>query len=238
MARRRLLVPAAVFVATGCQSDYAGQTLPSPYYLTDDVQYYAPGPGFKLAREAAAMQEQKAAEISEAQDAASNGRRPSDAATIVARVVSLSHSFRFVPLVPPNSGDTAHQHPITVSVSTSHNRVHAGRRIAPIARSRLSGENGGTAPCVAGASRIANRGLRALRPRGNSSLRGFRRSRVRRSEKLRRRSSSRRFAPVRIGRRNRCVAHRESRTACDRHERERRVGHPIARFRIASAAAA
>ena len=61
-----LLAPAAL-LTTGCQSDYAGQTLPSPWYLTDDVQYYAPGPGFKLAREAAAMQEQKAAEISEAQ---------------------------------------------------------------------------------------------------------------------------------------------------------------------------
>jgi hypothetical protein len=61
-----LLVPAAL-VATGCQIDVAGQTLPSPYYLTDDVQYYAPGPGFKLAREAAAMQEQAAADISEAQ---------------------------------------------------------------------------------------------------------------------------------------------------------------------------
>lgn len=61
-----LLVPAAL-LSTGCQSDYAGQTLPSPWYLTDDIQYYAPGPGFKLAREAAAMQEQKAADISEAQ---------------------------------------------------------------------------------------------------------------------------------------------------------------------------
>jgi hypothetical protein len=61
-----LALPAASLL-TGCQSDYAGQTLPSPWYLTDDVQYYAPGPGFKLAREAAAMQEQKAADISEAQ---------------------------------------------------------------------------------------------------------------------------------------------------------------------------
>ena len=52
---------------TGCQSDYAGQTLPSPYYLSDDVQYYAPGPNFKLAREAAAMEEQAAADVSEAQ---------------------------------------------------------------------------------------------------------------------------------------------------------------------------
>ena len=58
----------AISTGTGCQSDYAGQTLPSPFYLTDDVQYYAPGPGFKLAREAAAMQEQAAADISEPQD--------------------------------------------------------------------------------------------------------------------------------------------------------------------------
>ena len=39
----------------GCQSNYSGQTLPSPYYLQDDVQYFPPGPEFKLSREAAAM---------------------------------------------------------------------------------------------------------------------------------------------------------------------------------------
>lgn len=47
--------------------DIAGQTLPSPYYLTDDVQYYAPGPEFKLAREAAALEEQRAAQVSQPQ---------------------------------------------------------------------------------------------------------------------------------------------------------------------------
>jgi hypothetical protein len=52
---------------TGCQVELAGQTLPSPFYLSDDFQYYAPGPEFKLAREAAAMQEQSAALESEAQ---------------------------------------------------------------------------------------------------------------------------------------------------------------------------
>jgi hypothetical protein len=52
---------------TGCTIDVGGQTLPSPYYLSDDVQYYAPGPGFVLAREAAAMEEAKAAEISQQQ---------------------------------------------------------------------------------------------------------------------------------------------------------------------------
>lgn len=46
---------------TGCQVDIAGQTLPSPFYLTDDVQYYAPGPEFKLAREAAALKAQSEA---------------------------------------------------------------------------------------------------------------------------------------------------------------------------------
>lgn len=41
-------------VATGCQVSMNGQTLPSANYLTDDVQYFAPGPEFKLSREAAA----------------------------------------------------------------------------------------------------------------------------------------------------------------------------------------
>ncbi len=53
--------------STGCQMDIAGQTLPSAYYLSDDVQYYAPGPEFKLAREAAALKEQSANQISERQ---------------------------------------------------------------------------------------------------------------------------------------------------------------------------
>ena len=34
--------------ATGCQVSVGGQTLPSAYYLTDDVQYYAPATEFKL----------------------------------------------------------------------------------------------------------------------------------------------------------------------------------------------
>jgi len=41
--------------SVGCQYNVGGQTLPSAYYLTDDVQYFPPGPEFKLAREAAAM---------------------------------------------------------------------------------------------------------------------------------------------------------------------------------------
>lgn len=53
---------------TGCQVDIAGQTHPSPFYLTDDVQYYAPGPEFKLAREAAALKAQSDAIESEGGD--------------------------------------------------------------------------------------------------------------------------------------------------------------------------
>ena len=40
---------------TGCQVDVGGQTLPSPYYLDDDVQYFAPGHKFKLQNEADAQ---------------------------------------------------------------------------------------------------------------------------------------------------------------------------------------
>ena len=52
-----LLGVCSVFSSVGCQVDMAGQTLPSPYYMSDDVQYFAPGPEFKLQREAAAMQQ-------------------------------------------------------------------------------------------------------------------------------------------------------------------------------------
>jgi hypothetical protein len=48
--------------ATGCQMDIAGQTLPSPYYLQDDVQYFPSGPEFKLPREAAALRAARAEE--------------------------------------------------------------------------------------------------------------------------------------------------------------------------------
>ena len=44
-----------VLSTTGCQLDVNGQTLPSPYYLSDDIQYFPAGPEFKLSREAAAM---------------------------------------------------------------------------------------------------------------------------------------------------------------------------------------
>jgi len=40
---------------TGCQVDVGGQTLPSPWYQKDDIQYFPPGPEFKLSKEAAAQ---------------------------------------------------------------------------------------------------------------------------------------------------------------------------------------
>jgi hypothetical protein len=55
---RLVLAGLGLFVALGsmgCQSEIGGQLLPSPYYMSDDVQYFAPGPEFKLAREAAAL---------------------------------------------------------------------------------------------------------------------------------------------------------------------------------------
>ncbi|MFO0789726.1 MAG: hypothetical protein U0805_09720 [Pirellulales bacterium] len=64
-----VLVWPAVALFTGCQVEVAGQTLPSPWYLTDDVQYYPPGSEFKLAREAAAAQEQAEAVKSQPQQA-------------------------------------------------------------------------------------------------------------------------------------------------------------------------
>ncbi len=45
---------------TGCQVDVGGQTLPSAYYITDDVQFFNPGPEFKLEREGAALKANRA----------------------------------------------------------------------------------------------------------------------------------------------------------------------------------
>jgi hypothetical protein len=45
---------------TGCQMSIGGQTLPSAYYIEDDVQYYPPATEFKLSKEAAAMKAYKA----------------------------------------------------------------------------------------------------------------------------------------------------------------------------------
>ena len=54
------LLAIACIASTGCQVDVAGQTLPSPYYMQDDVQYFPAGPEFKLSNEAAAMKRYQA----------------------------------------------------------------------------------------------------------------------------------------------------------------------------------
>lgn len=54
---------------TGCQVDIGGQTLPSAYYLQDDIQYFPAGPEFKLSREAAAQKAYKK-ELAESESAA------------------------------------------------------------------------------------------------------------------------------------------------------------------------
>ncbi len=90
----------ASLAATGCQMDIAGQTLPSGYYLTDDVQYYAPGPEFKLAREAAALKEQSANTISEPQQKVA---RDLQSGALFPKIFLLrspvSARLRFLPLV-------------------------------------------------------------------------------------------------------------------------------------------
>jgi hypothetical protein len=62
-SKKSAFAPCAILVAgslsilssTGCQVHVAGQTLPRPYYLTDDVQYFPAGSENKLANETAAL---------------------------------------------------------------------------------------------------------------------------------------------------------------------------------------
>ena len=55
-----LLLAGGLAPSVGCQVSVAGQTLPSPYYLTDDVQYFPAGPENKLANETAALKKARA----------------------------------------------------------------------------------------------------------------------------------------------------------------------------------
>jgi hypothetical protein len=54
-----LLGCAAVCCSSGCQTTIGGQTLPSAYYLKDDLQYFPPGPEFKLTKQVQALEEYK-----------------------------------------------------------------------------------------------------------------------------------------------------------------------------------
>jgi hypothetical protein len=61
LAARLLAATVAIagLTTTGCQVDVGGQTLPSAYYLQDDIQYFPAGPEFKLSKEAAAQKAYK-----------------------------------------------------------------------------------------------------------------------------------------------------------------------------------
>lgn len=61
---------------TGCQTNIAGMTLPSGYYLQHRPQYFPPDPDFPLQRELATQQSQYAA----AADAANAARLPTPVA--------------------------------------------------------------------------------------------------------------------------------------------------------------
>ena len=50
----------AVSALTGCQTDIGGQTLPSAFYLRDDVQYFPHGPEELLPNQKRALSEYRA----------------------------------------------------------------------------------------------------------------------------------------------------------------------------------
>lgn len=55
-----LLAFASSVCLTGCQTTIGGQTLPSPNYLTDDVQYHPAGPENPLSNKVAAQRKYNA----------------------------------------------------------------------------------------------------------------------------------------------------------------------------------
>ncbi len=65
--RHSLSTCAALIVAgfgmlavTGCQTTVGGQTLPSPYFLDDDVQFFPAGPEFLLPNQVRALEQYRA----------------------------------------------------------------------------------------------------------------------------------------------------------------------------------
>lgn len=58
LSRLAVLSSSAIpFLAIGCQGSIGGQTLPSAYYLRDDVQYFPAGPEFLLPNEERVLEE-------------------------------------------------------------------------------------------------------------------------------------------------------------------------------------
>ncbi len=64
----QLLLVAGLLISatsTGClQTTIGGQTLPSAYYLDDDVQYFPKGPENKLSRQVRALERYKSERLS------------------------------------------------------------------------------------------------------------------------------------------------------------------------------
>ena len=60
-SRRFALLGCALLgmTAVGCQTTIGGQTLPSAYYLQDDVQYFPQGPENRLSRQVEALEAYK-----------------------------------------------------------------------------------------------------------------------------------------------------------------------------------
>jgi len=52
----------ATCLCSGCQTTMGGQTLPSAYYLRDDIQYFPHGPEFKLSETVKAHEEYRASQ--------------------------------------------------------------------------------------------------------------------------------------------------------------------------------
>lgn len=70
LSRHALLVVGLLISATttGCfQTTVGGQTLPSAYYLDDDVQYFPTGPETKLSNQIRALERYKAERESDQQ---------------------------------------------------------------------------------------------------------------------------------------------------------------------------
>ncbi len=53
------LLACGLVSSTGCQVSVAGQTLPSPYYIYDDIQHFPAGSENKLPNETAALKAAK-----------------------------------------------------------------------------------------------------------------------------------------------------------------------------------
>lgn len=60
----------ATCLCSGCQTTMGGQTLPSAYYLRDDIQYFPHGPEFKLSNTVKAHQEYRASQAGLVEDLA------------------------------------------------------------------------------------------------------------------------------------------------------------------------